>query len=161
MAAALGALAGCAEAESADAGPLARLDARASSDATSVWNADAGHPDAPTGLDTGAGPDGDLSVDAGAETRIDAGLDAAVSIDAMGSDAGFAGSDGDTSNPSQLVDGGRFMQRVEVPRVSFDASAGVDGKVILAVMPRHFVLTHRAASAALRHDGHDASPRAR
>lgn len=29
---------------------------------------------------------------------------------------GFAGSDGDTGNPSQLVDGGRFMQRIDARR---------------------------------------------
>jgi len=88
----------------------------------------------------------------GQDNSIIDGFDAAsvaYSIDVDGQrfdPTTFAGSDGSTSNPSQLVDGGRFMQRVEIPTVSYDPAAGVDAEVALAVMPRHFVLTHRVTA---------------
>ncbi|MDP6934930.1 MAG: hypothetical protein QGG40_18560, partial [Myxococcota bacterium] len=59
---------------------------------------------------------------------------------------GFAGSDGSTTNPSELIDMGRFMQRVEIPTLSYDGLADLSGSVQLAAMTRHFVLTHRATS---------------
>ena len=43
---------------------------------------------------------------------------------------------------------GRFMQRVEIPEVTYSGAADLTGSVHVAAMPRHFVLTHRAASSA-------------
>jgi hypothetical protein len=60
----------------------------------------------------------------------------------------FAGSDGSTTNPSDLVDMGRFMQRVEIPAVSYTDFRDLAGSVQLAAMTRHFVLTHRATSTS-------------
>ena len=61
---------------------------------------------------------------------------------------GFFGSDGSPTNPSQIVDMGRFMQRVQVPSVGYSGTTELTGSVQLAAMPRHFVLTHAVASAA-------------
>ena len=52
----------------------------------------------------------------------------------------FAGRDGSTTNPSELVDMGRFAQRVEIPAVGYDGG-GLEGEVTLVAMPRHLVLT--------------------
>jgi hypothetical protein len=60
---------------------------------------------------------------------------------------GFFGLGGVAENPSRLIDMGRFMQRVEIPEVTYSGTADLSGSVQLAAMPRHFVLTHRAASA--------------
>jgi hypothetical protein len=68
-----------------------------------------------------------------------------VSVDGLDRDAAtFAGTDGSTTNPSRLIDSGRFMQRVDVPAVSY-GDESLSGSVQLAAMPRHFVLTHRAS----------------
>ena len=60
---------------------------------------------------------------------------------------GFFGTDGTTVNPSQMIDMGRFMQRVEVPQVTY-ANGALSGSVQLAAMTRHFVLTHRVTSSS-------------
>ena len=60
---------------------------------------------------------------------------------------GFFGIDADAANPSQVVDMGRFMQRVEIPEVTYAGDERLSGSVQLAAMTRHFVLTHRAASS--------------
>lgn len=57
----------------------------------------------------------------------------------------FAGTGGDTANPSQLVDMGRFMQRLEIPVVSYGSDPGLEGSIQLAAMTRHFVLSHRVS----------------
>jgi hypothetical protein len=64
----------------------------------------------------------------------------------------FLGSNGSTSNPSELIDMGRFMQRVEIPQVNYADSEGYTGAVQLAAMPRHFVLTHRVTSTSAAAD---------
>jgi hypothetical protein len=55
----------------------------------------------------------------------------------------FLGTDGSASNPSRLIDGGRFMQRVDIPAVSYASAPDLAGSVQLVTMPRHLVLTHR------------------
>ncbi len=40
------------------------------------------------------------------------------------------------------------MQRLDIPEVTYAGTADLSGGVELAAMPRHFVLTHRAVSAA-------------
>ena len=47
------------------------------------------------------------------------------------------------SNPSRLIDMGRFMQRIEIPEVRYSSDPGLEGSVQLAAGNRHFVLTHR------------------
>ena len=46
-------------------------------------------------------------------------------------------------NPSRLIEMGRFMQRIEIPKVLYADSPELSGSIQLAAMPRHFVLTHR------------------
>ena len=58
----------------------------------------------------------------------------------------FAGTDGSTTNPSRIIDMGRFMQRVDIPVVGYTGARELTGSVQLAAMPRHFVLTHRVTS---------------
>jgi hypothetical protein len=58
---------------------------------------------------------------------------------------GFAGTGADVANPSQVIDMGRFMQRVEIPEVTYSGDATLAGSVQLAAMTRHFVLSHRVA----------------
>ena len=60
---------------------------------------------------------------------------------------GFFGTDGSTSNPSQMSDMGRFMQRVEIPRVTYESNV-LSGSVQLAALTRHLVLTHRISSSS-------------
>ena len=59
----------------------------------------------------------------------------------------FLGPGADAGNTSRLIDGGRFMQRVDIPEVSYSSASELAGSVQLAAMPRHFVLTHRAQSS--------------
>ena len=56
----------------------------------------------------------------------------------------FQDSEGSETNPSQLVDMGRFMQRVQIPTLSYTGSSDLSGSVQLAAMPRYLVLTHTA-----------------
>ena len=56
---------------------------------------------------------------------------------------GFFGRDRAPTNPSELIDMGRFMQRIEIPEVTY-SSDDLEGSIQLAAMPRHWVLTHRA-----------------
>lgn len=58
----------------------------------------------------------------------------------------FLGPGGDSNTPGRLIDGGRFMQRVDIPEVGYSSNAGLAGSIQLATMPRHFVLTHRVTS---------------
>ena len=60
----------------------------------------------------------------------------------------FLGYDGLSTNPSGLIDMGRYMQRVEIPHVTYADSEGYDGAIQLAAMPRHFVLTHRVSNVS-------------
>ena len=59
----------------------------------------------------------------------------------------FLGTGGATTNPSELIDMGRFMQRIEIPEVTYDGTAELTGSIQLAAMTRHFVLTHRVVPA--------------
>jgi len=59
---------------------------------------------------------------------------------------GFAGVGGDGVNPSRVIDMGRFMQRVDIPEVTYAGDPTLAGSVQLAAMTRHFVLSHRVIS---------------
>lgn len=58
----------------------------------------------------------------------------------------FLGRDGSATNPSELVDMGAVMQRIDIPTVGYDGAPDVQGGLSLAAGPRHFVLTHSASS---------------
>ena len=60
---------------------------------------------------------------------------------------GFLGSTGQASNPSRIIDMGRFMQRVDIPQVTY-ADGALSGSIQLAAMTRHFVLTQRVSSSS-------------
>ena len=52
------------------------------------------------------------------------------------------------TNPSRLVDMGRFMQLVDVPDVAYGSNADLTGSVQIAAGTRHVALTHRVAAPA-------------
>ena len=54
---------------------------------------------------------------------------------------------GATANPSELVDMGRIMQRIDVPGIRYAGASDLAGRLTLAAMPRHFVLTHTVTEA--------------
>ena len=54
----------------------------------------------------------------------------------------FWNRDGNATNPSELVDMGRFMQRVRIPQVLYADSSDYSGSIELSALPRYFVLTH-------------------
>jgi 3D (Asp-Asp-Asp) domain-containing protein len=54
---------------------------------------------------------------------------------------GFFDVDGNTSNPSELINMGRYMQRIQIPTVSYDGANDLAGSIQLAAMTRHFVLS--------------------
>jgi hypothetical protein len=58
---------------------------------------------------------------------------------------GFYGRDRAPTNPSEVIDMGRFMQRIEIPEVTYNTE-DLLGSIQLAAMPRHWVLTHRAVT---------------
>jgi len=60
----------------------------------------------------------------------------------------FLNNDEAEKNPSRLINMGRFMQRLDIPHVSYASDNSLSGSLQLAAMPRHFVLTHRATSPA-------------
>jgi hypothetical protein len=59
---------------------------------------------------------------------------------------GFYGRERAQANPSELIDMGRFMQRVEIPEVTYAGTSDLAGSIQLAAMTRHFVLTHRTTT---------------
>jgi hypothetical protein len=80
-----------------------------------------------------------------ADLRFEAGADAAtVRAD------GFLGANASVINRARLIDGGRFMNRVEIPTVTYSADAAYSGRVEIASMPRHVVFNHTASSSAWR-----------
>ena len=53
-----------------------------------------------------------------------------VTVDGVAHDAtGFAAVGGDVGNPSRLVDMGRFMQRLEIPEVTYASDSGLSGQL--------------------------------
>ena len=60
---------------------------------------------------------------------------------------GFYGRERAETNPSELIDMGRFMQRIEIPEVTY-SSDDLLGSIQLAAMPRHWVLTQRTRTQA-------------
>ena len=56
----------------------------------------------------------------------------------------FQGTGGSANIPGRLIDGGRFMNRLDIPEVSYSGAPDLAGSIVLAAMPRHFALTQRA-----------------
>ena len=54
----------------------------------------------------------------------------------------FLGAEDDAVHRSRMIDGGRAMNRLYVPTVSYESDASLSGEIQIASMPRHFVLTH-------------------
>ncbi len=69
----------------------------------------------------------------------------------------FLGSAGSVDIPGRLVDGGRFMQRVDIPSVGYASEPSLQGSIELATMPRHFVLTHKVSSTSVQNAGTSAA----
>lgn len=60
----------------------------------------------------------------------------------------FLNSEGTANNPSRLINMGRFMQRIDIPQVTYSGTTELAGSIQLAAMPRHFVLSHRATNTS-------------
>ena len=62
----------------------------------------------------------------------------------------FVGSNGSTIDRAKMIDGGRFMNRIEIPTVGYAADAQLSGRLQVASMPRHVAFSHtvQGASAA-------------
>ena len=60
----------------------------------------------------------------------------------------FQGTDLSYDNPSQLIDGGRFMQNIDIPVVSYNGNSSLKGRIQLAAMPQHFVLSQYVYSTS-------------
>lgn len=97
----------------------------------------------------GATPDSALLQDnAVIETLPTASVQYSITTDTSTHIAtGFATENAAPSNPSRVIDMGRFMQCIDVPNVTYDGAPDHSGSVQLAAMPRHFALTHRATDA--------------
>ena len=65
----------------------------------------------------------------------------------------FLGAGGDSNIPGRLLDGGTYMQRVEIAEVGYASEPALHGSVQLATMPRHLVLTHRTTVATAQASG--------
>jgi len=86
-------------------------------------------------------------------TDIDDLLDASIQFEAGVSGSGivatgFTGVSGATTDRARMIDGGQFMNRVEIPELSYAADAGLDGRVEIASMPRHVVFTHAVSGTS-------------
>ena len=51
-----------------------------------------------------------------------------------------------------MIDGGRFMNRIELPNVKYADASDVEGRIIISSMPRHVAFTHtvKQDAASLR-----------
>lgn len=88
-------------------------------------------------------PAADVEALPGAHVRFEAGAGGAL----VRADQ-FLGNNANAIGRARLVDGGRFMNWVEIPTVRASADAAYAGKVEIASMPRHVVFTHTASSSA-------------
>ena len=103
----------------------------------------------------GGGPEGGLELDNSALEAL-AALGVSYEVELGGTThAATSFLDPSTGSPnnSRLIDGGRFMQRVDVPAVGYASAPDLTGSVQLATMPRHFVLTHRATTGPAQASG--------
>jgi len=86
-------------------------------------------------------------------TDIEDLLDASIQFEAGSAGSGivatgFTGVSGATTDRARMIDGGQFMNRVEIPELSYAADAGLDGRVEIASMPRHVVFTHAVSGTS-------------
>ena len=101
-------------------------------------------------MDSVVGPDvAQESANAGIEALAEAQITYSVDADRNSAKATqFLDRNGAASNPSEMIDMGRFMQQIEVPTVRYADNNTLTGRVKLAAMPRHFVLTQAVTSTA-------------
>lgn len=88
-------------------------------------------------------PDADIDALLEASIRFEAG-DAAAGVVATS----FTGVSGATTDRARMIDGGRFMNRVEIPELGYARDSALDGRVEIAAMPRHVVFTHEVSGAS-------------
>ncbi len=91
------------------------------------------------GLDASAAqhrPNSDIEELAQASIRFEAGAAEAPVLATT-----FEGNSPGAVDRVRMIDGGRFMNRVEVPNVLYE-NGGLSGRVEIASMPRHVVFTH-------------------
>jgi hypothetical protein len=100
-------------------------------------------PEGWTAAESAHRPNSDIDDLLAADLRFEAG-NAGAGIVATG----FTGVSGATTDRVRMIDGGRFMNRVEVPEVTYAADATLDGRVEIASMPRHVVFTHEVSGAS-------------
>lgn len=60
----------------------------------------------------------------------------------------FLGSNNSTIDIAKMIDGGRSMNRIEIPTVGYASDVLLEGRVQISSMPRHFVLSHTIAGAS-------------
>ena len=48
----------------------------------------------------------------------------------------------DNRDIARMIDGGRFMNRIELPNVKYADASDVEGRIIISSMPRHVAFTH-------------------
>jgi hypothetical protein len=54
----------------------------------------------------------------------------------------FLSAANDNADIARMIDGGRFMNRVELPSVKYAQASDLTGRVLISAMPRHVSLTH-------------------
>ena len=59
----------------------------------------------------------------------------------------FEGASPTAVDRARMIDGGRFMNRIEIQSVSYDADGALEGRVEIASMPRHVVLNHTVSGS--------------
>ena len=60
----------------------------------------------------------------------------------------FLGNSSSTVHRSRTIDGGRFMNRLYIPTVSYSGDGSLNGEVQVASSPRHLVLTHTVSGGS-------------
>ena len=64
----------------------------------------------------------------------------------------FLGSNDSTIDRARMIDGGRHMNRIEIPTLGYAADAGLEGRLEVAAMPRHVVFSHTVSGASAAAD---------
>jgi hypothetical protein len=63
---------------------------------------------------------------------------------------GFFGENGFTTSRARLIDAGRFMNRLDIPMVTYSGEATLTGKIEISSMPKHMVISHTISSSDVR-----------
>ena len=87
-------------------------------------------------------PNADVTALPSAELRFEAGAPADGIVATT-----FLGASDSPVDRAQMIDGGRLMNRVQIPTVSYAADPALSGSIMVASMPRHVVFTHTVQGA--------------